>query len=280
MEENNDAESSARRQEGIITVLEESIAVGVINHEFKFKKTDLKHPLKRGMAVSFIAKRERGSADCVAVGIKPVVGEKEKILQERARHKVLNFKVIKVDDESVLVGKDEGDMDPIRFGKELVPGEYRVVKGMSFYTVFSYSYFLFSRIFVVMRSSIILGQFLGDWLTVEFEAVQCEDGEVDQSRAKVIRVNWIEKAEVKGKVTRTDGFICINDTIYFTQDVVKNQTSLKMGDAVRAVVVASDQEEKTSSQRRIDGEVCTQFCFRKRAVEVIYEKPEPIELNS
>ena len=111
-------------------------------------------------------------------------------------------------------------------------------------------------------------------MTVEFEAIQWEDGEVDQNRAKVVRVSWIEKTEIQGKITKTRKFICINDTVYFTKDVVRDEINLKVGDKVRAVVIASDQEIDDENR-----ELPNQPLFRKRAIEVTPLKVERPEVN-
>ena len=103
---------------------------------------------------------------------------------------------------------------------------------------------------------------LGDWLHVELTLDKSGGG----SRAKVDLVDWKDKIELVGKVTKSDGFFCINGTIYFTQDVVDNQRDISIGKFVKVIAVASDQEIKINRNRR-DGAKEGPL-FRQRALKI------------
>lgn len=118
-----------KRIQGRVTLIDHEYNNGVIDNKYRFDlKTDVSDGrwkiLKHGMKVSFVPRTDPNFGFDTAVDIMPIEQRGSQIEKNS-----LVLKVIKVEQNFVLMGNGENDTEPIKVGKQYLPARFAVSEG-------------------------------------------------------------------------------------------------------------------------------------------------------
>ncbi|CAG7697911.1 unnamed protein product [Allacma fusca] len=223
--------------EGEITILDKSLSMGVISNFYRFKVEDVDPDLKRSAKVIFNAVYDNDSTFWMATDIQPKPSQLELEIKERSMYKTVNYKVEKILPDRVIVGPGSGSQAQSTDMKlELTKSDLPQVV-------------------------------VGDWLRLSLVAVDSENGG-DVSTAKVVKVEFTEKKTRVGTITKYQGRYCVDNTIFFTNEVIEGGRTPQLDDRVRVIAIASDQEVSNFPHHGVVG---GHYLFRKRALCITYD---------
>ncbi|CAG7817639.1 unnamed protein product [Allacma fusca] len=210
--------------EGVVTKLDRIDSVGVISNCYRFGAEQFLTDLAKGTVVTFNAERNRGCAIWTATDIKIKGGSREWAGDDGRKTRLqrtiwADYRVLDILQDKIIVGLDP-DCESgvgrschkirVEIRKELLPKEYPVV--------------------------------LGDWLHLRFKGGEGDD----IATAELISVDFTEIIFKTGTINMTRGHLCVDGSIYFTNDLIEDGAKPCVGDTARVTAVASDQVQLTA----------------------------------